>query len=172
MKSDNPFIIQFSGLKDGKHDFQLNVEPKFFEQNDFWNDITGNLVVDLELDKRPNMLVLQFQIIGIITVPCDICSAPLNVDLTIEEELFVKFGNENYQETDEIIFLPESEYEIDLKPQIFEFISLSLPMKKIHKEGECDEEMIQTINKYKRGNEEQNDEIDPRWAALKNIKNN
>ena len=171
MKSSNSFVVQFSGLKDGKHDFNFKIDSKFFEENDFWIDITGKLDLELELDKRPNMLILVFKLYGSVTIPCDRCTEPLNLKTDVEQQLYVKFGEETFHETDDIIVIPESEYEINISPYIFEFINLSLPMKKVHKDGNCNEEMVNTIEKYTR-QEENNKEIDPRWAALKNIKNN
>ena len=173
MKSSKSFVVQFSGLKDGIHDFNFEIEKQFFEDNNFWQDISGKLNLNLELDKRPSMLVFDFELIGNVTIPCDRCTAPLNLDINVKEKLYVKFGEETFHETDDIIIIAETEYEIDISPYIFEFINLALPMKKLHKPGECDEEMVKTIEKYTR--QEQNDnneEIDPRWAALKNIKNN
>lgn len=171
MKSSNLFIIQFAGLKDEVHDFSFKINNQFFEENDFWVDITGDLSLNLRLDKRSNMLILDFDLKGDVTLPCDRCTAPLNLKIKVLEKLYVKFGEESFQETDDIIIVPENEYEIDISPYIFEFISLNLPMKRLHKEGKCDEEMVNTIEKYKRKEENDND-TDPRWAALKNIKNN
>lgn len=172
MKSSNSFIIQFSGLKDGIHDFNFEVYKQFFEDNDFWVDITGDLSLSLTLDKRPSMLILDFNLIGEVTIPCDKCTAPVNLKINVVQKLYVKFGEETFHETDDIVVIPESEYEIDISPYIFEFINLAIPMKKIHEEGKCDKEMVKTIEKYTRKEENENTEIDPRWAALKNIKNN
>lgn len=173
MKSSNSFIVQFTGLKEGIHDFEFNIGSTFFDENDFWIEMTGNLVLKFQLDKRANMLVMNFDIKGTVTIPCDRCTAPLDKKIKIDQVLYVKFGDEQFAETDDIVIIPENEHEIDLTPYIFEFINLALPMKNVHKEGECDEEMIKSIEKYNRGSkDDNNDDIDPRWEILKGIKNN
>lgn len=63
---------------------------------------------------------------------------------------------------------------------------VSLPLRSIHDEGECNEEMIEQLKEYvlveeKFDNEddedlsddsedEDNDDIDPRWSVLKGLK--
>jgi uncharacterized metal-binding protein YceD (DUF177 family) len=51
---------------------------------------------------------------------------------------------------------------------IYEQVVLSTPSKVVHPEGECDEEMIQQLNKYK-VSEANKETIDPRWEKLKKL---
>ena len=51
---------------------------------------------------------------------------------------------------------------------LYEFISLSLPLKNVHPKGECDSQMIEKVNEFSRVEEEE--KIDPRWGKLKNLK--
>ena len=66
---------------------------------------------------------------------------------------------------------------------IFEFASLLLPSRRIHPEGECNEEMLKEIDNYlmvesdnveeETDNDQEDPEdndIDPRWSQLKNLK--
>ena len=51
---------------------------------------------------------------------------------------------------------------------IYEYIMLLLPYKRVHPEGEdlCDQEVVDKLNQHTQN------ESDPRWAALKELKNN
>jgi hypothetical protein len=43
----------------------------------------------------------------------------------------------------------------------------------VHEDGDCNEEMVELINKYQQpssdSNSDDDDDIDPRWSALKNL---
>ena len=56
----------------------------------------------------------------------------------------MKLGAE-YADEGECIFIPESEGVIDVSQFIYELIALSLPMKVVHEDGQCDEAMMATL---------------------------
>ena len=83
----------------------------------------------------------------------------------------IKLGDE--QDEDEgMIILSRGDTEFDISHYLYESISLSLPSKRVHPEvdGEprCDEALMKKMNEGKKDNND--DDIDPRWAALKNLK--
>jgi len=52
--------------------------------------------------------------------------------LTVKTGVLVKFGK-SFEDTDpDILSLPADVYELDLQQQIFEFIMLALPIKRVH----------------------------------------
>jgi uncharacterized metal-binding protein YceD (DUF177 family) len=90
------------------------------------------------------------------------------------QKLIVKLDSKQQAtDDDEIIFLPAEAYELDVSPFIYEYINLSIPLKKVCSEGgkECNPNMIQYINGV---NDHSNEEtkVDPRWEGLKNLKQN
>ena len=108
---------------------------------------------------------------GEVIVSCDLCGEDLVHVVDFQETVIVKTGVQ--QDEDEgMIILERGEIEIDISHYLYESISLSLPSKRVHVqvdgEPKCNEELIAKIN----GKEDDNndDEIDPRWAALKNLK--
>ena len=89
-----------------------------------------------------------------------------------EKKLIVKFGNETYEETDEILIIPETDYQIDLYHYVYEYINLLLPVKKVHPEDSngnstCNAEVIKKLEELENQNP-----TDPRWNELKKLKNN
>ena len=107
---------------------------------------------------------------GEVIVPCDLCGEDLVQKIDFKESVVIKTGTQ--QDEDEgIIILERGETEIDISHYLYESISLSLPSKRVHEqvEGEpkCNEALMAKVN----GNVDDNDdEIDPRWAALKKLK--
>jgi uncharacterized metal-binding protein YceD (DUF177 family) len=54
---------------------------------------------------------------------------------------------------------------------MYEMIMLALPARSAHKKNECNEDMVRLIEQYmsKPDPKDDKDNIDPRWAALKNL---
>lgn len=160
------YNIKFEGLKQGVHFYEFTVNNGFFEEFDCFEFEESAIKVDLEFKKQSTMLVLTFRFSGTISVPCDRCLDLVDVDVEGEEKLIVKFGNEDYDQSDEILILPIHEYELNVANYIYEFINVNLPQKRVHDEGFCNQEVIARLEKI-----EQKQEIndDPRWSSLKGI---
>ena len=167
MKSNlSEYNIKFEGLKQGTHFYEFNVDNKFFEEFDCFEFDKSSINVDLEFKKQSTMMVLTFDFYGTISVPCDRCLDEVDVDVEGVEKLIVKFGNEVYDQSDEILVLPIHEYELNVANYIYEFINVNLPQKRTHFEGLCNQKVIEELNKIEK-KEETND--DPRWSSLKDI---
>lgn len=167
MRVLSEYTIQFEGLKQGTHFFEFEVDNKFFEEFDCFDYDDSSFKVNLEFTKQSTMLLLKFEFDGYISVPCDRCLDEVDVDVEGEETLIVKFGNEAYDETEEILVLPNHEYEINVAKYIYEYIQVAMPYKRAHKDGECNREVIKALEKVELKQEK---EVDPRWSSLKDIK--
>ena len=170
MKS--PFAIPFVGLKQGIHEFEFDIDKSFFESLPYSLIENGRLSAYLELEKKETMLIAQLDVVGFIFTDCDRCTEPLTQEIEGDMTLYYyTFGEEESEDENLLVLAPES-YQIDLTQPLYELISLSLPAKMIHEEGECNEEMVELINKYQQPSSDSktdDDEIDPRWSALKNL---
>lgn len=173
MKSNLQFVIPFKGLKVGRHEFAFEIGDKFFEDFSGSEIAKGEVNVSLSLIKRVNMLEFEFELSGNIWVLCDRCLDEFLMPIENEAKLFVKFGDDLEEQTDEIVILPHGEHEIDLTQYIYEYILLSLPYRKVHptnKTGKstCNKEMIAKLGEYGiRDSEQENS--DPRWDNLKDF---
>jgi uncharacterized metal-binding protein YceD (DUF177 family) len=90
--------------------------------------------------------------------------------------LIVKVGgHETGDEDDDIITIAANEHELDLQQYIYEYIALSLPIKRVHPElkgkSSCDPDTVKKLKKFLTDKESE-DPTDPRWNGLKNIKLN
>ncbi|MDR6786214.1 YceD family protein [Pedobacter africanus] len=177
MKPLKQFSIPFTGLKIGKHQFDFEIDNSFFDAFEYSLVKKGNLKAEVELDKQETMLILQFRINGTIVLDCDKCLAEFEAPISIQERQIVKFAEDELESDDlEIIVLSKKESEINVAELIYEFITVSVPYIKICEENgtgvKCDQEMIARLESLAVGSqqeeEQQND--DPRWAALKKLK--
>ena len=111
MKRD--LTIRFSGLKEGKHSFHFEIGNEFFEQIDY-SDIKGaELSIDVDMEKRINMLILNFDIKGTVELMCDKCTDDFNMSVENTEEIIYKFG-EGESDDEKIVIIPENEIELDV----------------------------------------------------------
>ncbi len=169
--------IPFKGLKEGKHQFDYEINADFFQLFEQPLIEKGEVKVIVELNKSSALLTLKFKIEGTVETVCDKCLEAMTLPVENETLLYVKFGDEYDEPTDEIIVLPHDEHEINVAQLVYEFICVVLPIRHVHVDDEngnatCNAEMLNQLNNYlveERTEEEQDDDMDPRWAALKNL---
>lgn len=162
--------IPFRGLKIGIHDYKWEINKKFFEVYENPDVLDSHLTVNLQLDKQERMMFLTFQIEGTLTTSCDRCMGDLELPVKIHEDYIFKLGQEREEESENIMIIPESDYQIDIGNLIFDYITLAIPLKKVHgmndqDTSKCDPKVLKILE-----NLNQTKENDPRWDALKNLK--
>ena len=184
VKSNKEYVIPFVGLSLGSHKFEFDITDAFFDGIEYSIIHKGNVRVELLLEKRETMLVGNYKINGTVETNCNRCNDPVETKVKGEYRLVYKFGTEPSDDESLIIVYPE-QFEIDIRDDIFELITVSLPLRSVHKKGECNEEMIEILGEYiltkekvvKKESDENDDSddddnegIDPRWAALNKLK--
>lgn len=172
-------VIRFSGLKDGLHEFHFEIGNTFFEQLDYSEITKATLAVDVRLEKRTSMLIMNFDIAGEVEVMCDKCTDDFFIDVNTEEELIYKFGTGDSND-EKVVVIPENEIEVDISQTVYELTILAIPSKRVHPKGECNQEMLKTMDDYlmvesdedeTSTEEDTSDElVDPRWSELKKLK--
>lgn len=167
------YSIAFAGLKLGKHNFEYSVNSSFFDQ--FENSLIekASMDVSLVLDKHENMLILEFTLKGTISVECDRCTELFELPVKGSNKLIVKLGDqEEDTNEDEIVVISRNENSINIAPHIYEYISLMVPLKKVHRTlKECNQETITVLEKLavKNNSKKDKNDTDPRWNALKDL---
>ena len=163
----NPFAeykIPFIGLKEGLHVYDFQIGESFFSSFEFGEIQSCDIKVTLELHRSSNMMQLDFTLEGIAHFPCDRCSEMLQVPLSGAYQQIIKFGDETDLDEEIIVFGP-AEHIIEVQQWIYEFAHLSLPLKRVHENlDDCIEV------DFVEDDAPDEEEIDPRWSALKGLK--
>jgi len=171
-KKKQRLLIPFSSLKEGKHEFDFSVGAAFFEQYEQSLVEVADLKIEVDFEKKKNLLELEINFDGSVESNCDRCMDPLSIAIDGNEYLIVKFGDD-VSDDEHIMYIPDSAYELDFSDQVYELINLALPAKIAHKdEADCNKEMLEKLREYSFARTEDRDEeeIDPRWAALNKLK--
>ena len=176
MRKLKEFTIPFVGLKQGKHQFEYDIDNKFFEHFDYDEFNSANIKVNLLLEKKSTMLELTFNASGTVNVNCDLTNEPY--DQQIESDLFlvIKFGHEYNDDNEDILILPHGEYEVNIQQYIYEMPVLAVPSKRVHPgvlDGTLKSDVLEKLDELSPREKEvkAEEDIDPRWNKLKNLLN-
>ena len=171
MKSLSPYLIKFSGLKEGIHLFNYELGNKFFKNFDYYDFLDAKLFAKLELDKQSTLLNLKFSFNGEIEVQCDVSMESFNLDLETEHAVVVKFKDDIISTDDKVIFMPAGSHSIDVSHLIYESIILAVPQKKVHpgiENGSLKSEIVEKLEALK-PKKNFKEKTDPRWDKLKDL---
>lgn len=173
MKSLKEYNIPFVGLKIGTHHFDFKIENTFFQNFEYQDFNSADVDVHLALEKKANMLELDFSCSGIVNVNCHLTNEPFDQPIADTFKLVVKFGEEYNDENEEILILPHNEFEINVAQYIYEMVVLAIPAKCIHpgvKDGSLKSDILDKLKELSpSGKKVNNEETDPRWDKLKKL---
>ncbi|MFN0213146.1 MAG: YceD family protein [Saprospiraceae bacterium] len=122
------YSLPIQGLKSGVHHFKFEVDHAFFAQFEDSPVQEGKVHFELELDKRPDLMRFNFTLEGFIKAECDRCTATIDLPIEDERQLIVKFGEEDIEVDDEVIFLQRDAPVFNVAKYLYEFIVLALPI--------------------------------------------
>ncbi|MCC6690716.1 MAG: DUF177 domain-containing protein [Bacteroidia bacterium] len=174
MAGKRKYIISFSGLSAGKHEYEYNITDTFFEAIEYSEIKKGDVRIDVRLNKQSAMLIFDFIVRGEVTLSCDRCGDDCRLKIKGEYQQFVKTGGGNYNNEEDggdMLILPSNEGEIDIEHFLYEYAILSLPAKRVHDTlADCNKEVIKKLKEIEVPEQYQTN--DPRWDKLKQIKFN
>ena len=126
-----PFVVKLTSLAPGKSHFTWHAGPEFFE-------IFGNEeILDADLEVTAGIanhgLTADAACVGSgsVTVACDRCLEDLVIPVAA-----------SFEET----YTPESD-ELDLRQDVYDYVCISLPIQRVHPEGECNQETTKYLSK-------------------------
>lgn len=173
MKLNNEYLIPFTGLKLGKHQFTFKINNDFFKSFDYEEFNDALISLEVTLDKKSTFMELTFSFGGYVNVPCDLTMEFFNLPIKSESKLVVKFGDEFNDEDEELLILPHSAHEIDISQYVYEIILLSVPTKRVHpgiKDGTLKSDVLDKLKELTPKKEKKTEEnSDPTWDKLKKL---
>jgi uncharacterized metal-binding protein YceD (DUF177 family) len=159
MGNRREYDIAFVGLKPGFHEFDYQVDDKFFanyKETDFDNCEAS---VKVTLEKNTSFMMLKFEVGGSVSVICDRCGNKLPIDLWDEFNLIVKQVENpeemnDSEEDPDVFYISRTESHIHMADWIYEFVMLSVPMQRMCSEEEmggpqCNKEILAMLKKMK-----------------------
>ena len=170
---DNRFIIPLNGLTAGENEFFWQAGKEFFESFDNTEVLDAQLGTDVRVEKSGRYIGVDCDVRGELKVECDRCLDELEMPVDVEIKLSVKYGSEESSEEPqpgerEVIFVPETDVELDLSQIIYDYVCLSLPMQRTHEPGECNPDAMKYYGAPEEVSVVADEDVNP-FAALKDL---
>lgn len=169
------YIVEFGGLSVGVHDFEFEVNDKFFKNIENTEIERAAVTVTARLTKQNNLLNMHFSISGTVGIECDRCIKAFDLPISSEEDLVIKFGDPD-DSNDEILVISEGETRFEISQYLYEYIILAIPARRVpceldEEQFACDQEMLDKLEKLNPAPGEKEEPNNPMWEQLNKIKN-
>ncbi|KPH12287.1 DUF177 domain-containing protein [Chryseobacterium sp. ERMR1:04] len=167
------YDVSFSGLKTGKHQFKFEIDKTFFQLFDTEQEFTNpKISVDVLLEKHTTFLEFEIESYGNVELVCDITNDDFTYPIENDIRVLVKFGEEYDDSEEDVITIPTNDHAFNVAQLIYENVILSIPMKKVSPNiSEEDLEILERFSPTETEEaEEKEPESDPRWEALRKLK--
>ena len=174
------FDIQFTGLQNHTYTFTYFINSAFLHLFEYAPLDDCDVEVQLQFTKKPTLFILDFALSGTIKIECDRFLAQADLPIKKQYQVFVKMVGASAEKSDrelDVIFILPDETHINVAQLIYEFVVLSVPGKRIpcitlKDKSICDREVLEKWQKLNQSEDTQNTATDPRWDALKKLKEN
>ncbi|MBM3918897.1 MAG: DUF177 domain-containing protein [Sphingomonadales bacterium] len=172
------YEIRFSALKNGFHYYDYALDNAFFAQFPESLITQAKVNVRLCLERKTREMVLDFVFSGAIHGTCDRCLTDVEHPVEGDARLLVKIEDEPAENTDQIWYVSTTSWSFQLAEYLYESASLLLPLRFVCRGGKqsaCDERLsswMSTATPAVSHAPEVDEQTDPRWEKLKQIKYN
>ena len=166
------FKIDLKALKQDETPLQWELDNNFFQQLEGAQLQSGSLHVSGSIRKTVGFFELNLHSVGTVEVTCDRCLEPMSQPIEADLSTTVKLGMEDSYD-DEVITVDETRPVLDTAWLIYESIALAVPIRHVHQPGDCNvamSEKLEQLSAARSSDADAQDDIDPRWAKLKNLK--
>jgi len=190
------YKLPLKSLSAGNHEFDYHLDKKFFEDMESADIHDADLNIHVTVVTKNDLYELTIDITGEITLLCDRCLDDLQWPVDTTYHIYVKYGADYNDDSDELLEIPESDNFLNIAYMIYDTVALTIPIKHVHPLGKCNRAMSSLLKKHRApGNiseedgemmEEIIDDIenteaadsddeaptDPRWDELKKLNDN
>lgn len=146
-----PYILPLKGLGEGLHQFSYHIEDAFFKAFEDNPIQSADIKMELSLDKKASLLVLDFSFAGSIQESCDRCLAPIQLPVAGENRLLVKYGEQEEDEEEDVAYIPYDTGKWNIAQFVYEYILIAVPLIKVYNCEDddplpCDEDMLDKLD--------------------------
>lgn len=181
------FKLPLRGMTRGTQEFEYTLDTEFFRNMESEDIVKGNVKVHLTVNCKVDYYELDFTLKGLVYIPCDRCLDDMEHEVDTTYHLCVKYGDRYYDENDELLIIPESDAYLNIAFMVYDTVALTIPLKHVHSVGKCNKGMAKHLKMHAASmpydeseedfdddgcDERDNNQVDPRWEALKKLTEN
>ena len=171
--------VHIIGLSNKVHQFEYEIGNEFFRQYGADLISEGRFRAEVVLNKHETFIEAEFKIKGTATLMCDRSLELFEYPLWTNKKILFKYGEADEEISDEIIMINRDKATLEVGQYIYEFIALSIPIKKLHPKFLTEEmnedenstgKIVYSSDGTNGDDKKGDDDIDPRWNILKKLK--
>lgn len=173
--------LKIKTLPFGTHTVDCHLDESFFNTDEQTEVRRADIDVTLEVTRKTeNTCHLEISCHGTLTTACDRCLDDLDLPVDVDYRLDVEqTGTELDDSRDELLIVPSDWRELDAAPIVRVTVMLAMPMTRVHlNEDDCNQAMLDVLDSHRVETVPDNDDdndcettgTDPRWEALKKLK--
>ena len=173
--------LKIKTLPFGTHAVECHVDESFFNTEEQTEVRRADVNVTLKVTRKSeNTCHLEIACRGTVTTACDRCLDDLDLPVDVDYQLNVEqMGTELDDSNDGLLIVPEDWRELDAAPLVRDTVLLALPMTRCHEnEDDCNADMLDALDRHRaeavpdddEGQQSETTGTDPRWEALKKLK--
>lgn len=141
MEAKNKYSIDYVSLKSGLHTFDFEVDGELFRDMESNEIKDGDCKVHACLNCSDTKLDINIMISGTVVVECDRCLEDCTIPVDYSGNLLVRFSDLQHDYDGDTMWIAKGD-KLSLQQYIYESIVISLPYRRVHADGECNEEMM------------------------------
>lgn len=127
-------IIKYTNFSDGIHQIKFDEPVKNIGLDE---SFYGNVIVNCRMDKSAHQIIIDFDVDASARLTCDRCNSEYETSLHNHFQLSYLFSKENSRlEEYNVFYLSPDEDKIDITKDVFDYVELAIPLKKLCKD-EC-----------------------------------
>ncbi|MBR5726359.1 MAG: DUF177 domain-containing protein [Muribaculaceae bacterium] len=173
--------LKIKTLPFGTHAVECHLDESFFNGQEQAEVRRANVDVTLEVTRKSESTYrLEISCNGTVTVACDRCLDDLDLPVEVDYRLNVEqMGTEFDDSNDELLIVPSDWRELDAAPIVRDTVLLAIPMTHCHEnEDDCNTVMLDVLESHRvetvpdgeDGPQSETTGTDPRWEALRKLK--
>ncbi len=153
------YKVELASLADGHHTQDFVCDTEFFKNMEYTGIHKSDVRVHLDLEKRNGAYDCTFHCKGTVTVPCDRCLDPLDIDIDTDYHIIVKYGDSYNDESDDLLVIPHSDSSLNVAYMLYDTILLSIPLRHVHAPGKCNRAMAAALHKHRANVSDEAEEV-------------
>ena len=173
--------LKLKTLPFGAHAVECHLDESFFNLDEQTEVRRADVDVTLQVTRKSeNTYHLEVACDGTVTIPCDRCLDDLDLPVEVDYSLNVEqMGTELDDSNDELLIVPSDWRELDAAPIVRDTVLLAIPMTHCHEnEDDCNADMLDLLDSHLAeavpddvdDDQSETTSTDPRWEALKKLK--
>ena len=143
----NTFKIDIFRLENKQYLHEFEGNNDFFEALDQELIQKGNFKATVVLNKNETMIQMMYNITGSVELTCDRSLDLFDFPVDITQKMILKFSDHNEEITEELVLIDRNTQYINVAQDIFDFIGLQIPIKKLHPRFIKDEVTYESLMK-------------------------